>query len=91
MRSVEQCHFPLVIWSFGRHEHDIQPGLVCRKLLGNLLRGFDYPKVEDFSFVKKLVLLTYAGCQLFDSVPRVARSDSVHKGGIYVATVLKPV
>ena len=60
MGTVEQGDLALVIGFLAGYEEYVQSGLVGGELGGNLCRGLDDPKVEDFSLYYEAVLIADA-------------------------------
>ena len=90
MGTVKKCDLSLMIRSLAGDEEYMEPGLVSREFHRDLLRSLDNPKVEYFSLVEKVVLITHTLAKSGSIVPRISGDDSVNEGAVYAASVLKP-
>ena len=69
----------------------METSLVGGELGGDFLRSLNYPEVEDFGLVEKMVVVANPFTELGCGVAGIAGNDAVHKGGVDAASGLEPV
>src|SRR5574344_293215 len=90
VRTIQQCHLTLMVWSLGRNKEYMKSGFVCRELLGYLFRSLDNPQVEYFSLYDHIVGIAYLFLNIFYILARESRYYTVNKCSINAAALCEP-
>ena len=91
VRTVQQSNFSFVIRSFRRNEQYIQTGFVGREFLGDLLRSFNYPQMEDFCLYHQIVIILQFFFNSSDIFAGESRHNTVYQSSIDTTSFLKPL